>query len=190
MRGAALARRAPDTTAMPCLRSALRTCSLTASLTACGLMKRKAWFTANLGVSSNGSPPSFCAFLSIAGTERSSMASKSDTEAPSHSTCGSLAHASSVSFLTPASMIAAAVSSSSIDAASQFSRSTSASSGLALPCTAFRPMFGRSASPSSSQLSSTSLRSEPARAADGSVAPSTLERNSSHDSDAAFHCTE
>ena len=73
--------------------------ALTPSVTACGLMKTNAWCFENFGVSSNGSPPTFCAILSIGPMSMSSKVSKSDCDAPSTSTCGSFVHESSVGLL-------------------------------------------------------------------------------------------
>ena len=165
------------------------TSALTPSVTACGLMKTNAWCFENFGVSSNGSPPTFCAILSIGPMSMSSKVSKSDCDAPSTSTCGSFVHESSVGFLTPAAISASAVSSSSTVPPSQLRRSDSPSNGDAEPCTPLSPTSGFAARPSSCHRAHTCSRIEPDCAFSGSVAPSTDARNSAHESAAASHCT-
>jgi len=171
-------------------RIACFTSAFTASLHACGLMKTNARLVPSLGVSSNGSPPSFCAILSVAGIDRSSSVSKIDLSSPSTSTCESLVHALSTSFLMPARSSDAPVGSSSRVTPSQFIRSAMPSNALALACTPLSPVVGRLFSPSASQRWQISRRIEPSAAASGSVAPSTDPRNSAHESTSEFHWTE
>jgi len=86
--------------------------------------------------------------------------------------------------------MALAVSSVSSEAPSQLSRSTSASNGLAEPCTPLSPTSGFATRPSAAQSCMICQRIEPTLARSGSVAPSTSPRNSAHDISDESHSTE
>ena len=164
---------------------------LTESVIADGFTKMKAWFSLKSGVSSKGSPPSFCAFLSIGVIERPSNAAKREEREPSpRSTCGFLSHSPSRSLLIPARSSALAVSSSLYEVPSQLRRSATPSKGEALPCTALSAAVGFFSRPSPSQSCMICHRIEPTAASAGSSEPSTPERKSENESADESHCTE
>mmetsp|Transcript_37195 Transcript_37195/g.115576 ORF Transcript_37195/g.115576 Transcript_37195/m.115576 type:complete len:217 (-) Transcript_37195:810-1460(-) len=197
-----------DSMLMPLAIKVSPTRPATLSLTACGLMNKKAEcvlqaratsMSANLlskGAWPNSVMPSgtFCGSEAMATmrckqalASRSSRRSKRAMRWPSKMTSGLPSQYSTVARAMPAESSALPKGSSAMATPIQFVRSAMASKGLAEACTPLSPVSGALDRPKSTQMLWMTLRREPCSASLGLVAPRILARKSAQESCRGSH---